>query len=75
MLSTPAMCDAMVVTERYGKGSTEWQSFRTLYGLTLDNANESVKKVEVINSEGLEKSKLHYGAFSKSKPLCEDSSH
>jgi len=29
--------DAMVVTERYKKSSTEWQSFRTLYGLTPDN--------------------------------------
>lgn len=26
--------DAMVVTERYRKSSTEWQSFGTLYGLS-----------------------------------------
>ena len=32
--------DAMVVTERYKKSSTEWQSFRTLYGLTPDNVND-----------------------------------
>jgi acetate kinase len=32
--------DAMVVTERYKKRSTEWQSFRTLYGLTPDNVND-----------------------------------
>ncbi|KXG51041.1 uncharacterized protein PGRI_066130 [Penicillium griseofulvum] len=32
--------DAIVVTERYEKSSTEWQSFRTLYGLTPDNVND-----------------------------------
>ena len=32
--------DAMVVTERYKKSSTEWQCFRTLYGLTPDNVND-----------------------------------
>ncbi|KAJ5148360.1 LPS-induced tumor necrosis factor alpha factor [Penicillium atrosanguineum] len=32
--------DAMVVTERYKKSSTEWQYFRTLYGLTPDNVND-----------------------------------
>ncbi|KAJ5562793.1 hypothetical protein N7461_001554 [Penicillium sp. DV-2018c] len=41
--------DAMVVTERYKKSSTEWQSFRTLYiyiyiyiyiGLTPDNVHD-----------------------------------
>ncbi|KAJ5587459.1 uncharacterized protein N7459_003224 [Penicillium hispanicum] len=32
--------DAIVVTERYKKSSTEWQSFRTLYGLTPDNLND-----------------------------------
>jgi DNA repair exonuclease SbcCD ATPase subunit len=32
--------DAMVVTERYKKSSTEWKSFRTLYGLTPDNVND-----------------------------------
>ncbi|KAE8371889.1 hypothetical protein BDV26DRAFT_113815 [Aspergillus bertholletiae] len=32
--------DAMVVTERYKKSSTEWRSFRTLYGLTPDNVND-----------------------------------
>lgn len=31
--------DAMVVTERFTKTSTEWQSFYTLYGLTPDNMN------------------------------------
>lgn len=31
--------DAMVVTERYEKGSIEQQYFRTLYGLSLDNVN------------------------------------
>ncbi|KOS44998.1 hypothetical protein ACN38_g4110 [Penicillium nordicum] len=30
----------MVVTERYKKSSTEWQSFRTLYGPTPDNVND-----------------------------------
>ncbi|KAK2746916.1 hypothetical protein FQN55_005402 [Onygenales sp. PD_40] len=32
--------DAMVVTERYKKSSTEWRSFRTLYGLTPDEVND-----------------------------------
>ncbi|KAF7717698.1 Uncharacterized protein PECH_002921 [Penicillium ucsense] len=32
--------DVMVVTERYRKNSTAWQSFRTLYGLTPDNVND-----------------------------------
>ncbi|KAJ5741726.1 hypothetical protein N7533_011135 [Penicillium manginii] len=32
--------DAMVVTEGYKKSSTVWRSFRTLYGLTLDNVND-----------------------------------
>ncbi|KAJ5128138.1 hypothetical protein N7448_008917 [Penicillium atrosanguineum] len=32
--------DAMVVIERYKKSSTEWQYFRTLYGLTPDNVND-----------------------------------
>ncbi|KAE8379846.1 hypothetical protein BDV26DRAFT_155606 [Aspergillus bertholletiae] len=32
--------DAIVVTECYKKSSTEWQSFRTLYGLTPDNVND-----------------------------------
>ncbi|KAJ5691859.1 hypothetical protein N7462_001282 [Penicillium macrosclerotiorum] len=31
--------DAMVVTERYKKSSTEWGSFHTLYGLSPDNMN------------------------------------
>lgn len=31
--------DAMVVNERYRRSSTEWQSFRTLYGLTPDDVN------------------------------------
>lgn len=32
--------DATLVTERYKKNSTEWQSFRTLDGLTPDNMND-----------------------------------
>ncbi|KAJ9407167.1 hypothetical protein DTO045G8_5016 [Paecilomyces variotii] len=32
--------DAMVVTERYKKNSTEWKSFRMLYGLTPDEMND-----------------------------------
>ncbi|KAK2802378.1 hypothetical protein FQN50_007375 [Emmonsiellopsis sp. PD_5] len=32
--------DAMVVTECYKKSSTEWQSFRTLYGLIPDDVND-----------------------------------
>ncbi|KAJ9206275.1 hypothetical protein DTO021D3_4877 [Paecilomyces variotii] len=32
--------DAMVVTERYKKNSTEWKSFRILYGLTPDEMND-----------------------------------
>lgn len=32
--------DAMVVTERYKKSSTEWQCFHTLYGLTPDEVND-----------------------------------
>lgn len=32
--------DAMVVTERYRRSSTEWQSFRTLYGLTPDDMKD-----------------------------------
>ncbi|KAK2789002.1 hypothetical protein FQN53_002818 [Emmonsiellopsis sp. PD_33] len=34
--------DAMVLTERYKKSSTEWRSFRTLYGLTPDEVNDLV---------------------------------
>lgn len=32
--------DAMVVIERYKKNSTEWKSFRMLYGLTPDEMND-----------------------------------
>lgn len=32
--------DAMVVTERYERKSTEWKSFQTLYGLTPDNVGD-----------------------------------
>jgi acetate kinase len=32
--------DAMVVTERYKKSSTEWQSFGTLYGLSPDDVHD-----------------------------------
>jgi hypothetical protein len=32
--------DAMVVTERYKKSSTEWRSFHILYGLTPDEVND-----------------------------------
>lgn len=33
---------AMVLTERYKKSSTEWESFRTLYGVTPDNMINSL---------------------------------
>jgi acetate kinase len=32
--------DAMMVTERYKKSSTEWQSFGTLYGLSPDDVHD-----------------------------------
>ncbi|KAJ5484898.1 hypothetical protein N7539_004886 [Penicillium diatomitis] len=42
--------DAMVVTERYRKNSTEWQSFRTLYGLTPDNALDRAASILLKNA-------------------------
>jgi hypothetical protein len=32
--------DAIVVTQCYKKSSTQWQPFRTLYGLAPDNVND-----------------------------------
>jgi hypothetical protein len=49
-------CDAMLVTERCKKNSTEWQTFCMLYGLTPDD----FKKIGIITNSLETRSSLIY---------------